>query len=485
VIVEQSVNTALRLADRAVFMEKGEVRFSGPTADLLERPDILRAVFLQGAGAVNKAGSGWRQTESHLRDRNGFGVTHAALPGGLPDVQHVTEDGRPPLPLQTFGLTKSYGGILAVNDVDIALNRGEILGFIGANGAGKTTLFDLISGFARADRGQVVLEGVDISAWGPHRRAAAGLGRSFQDARLWPALTVGESLALALHEEAEITGAFPALLGPPRLADSEACLRERVEELIELMGLGAFRDKFVSELSTGSRRMVELAAIVGRRPKVLLFDEPSSGIAQRETEALGPLIQRIRDDLDCSILIIEHDVPLLESVADRMVALELGGVIAEGTPREVLEDPRVVESYLGTPVQEAAEPAKAEAPGTAEDPTMELPVMVNGATPRKGAASRNGARSREGASSGNGATPRNGVSSRSGKQAAMPTATQGAPKPATGKSANGKPAVRKSAAGKPTAAKAAAGKSANGKAAAGKSGAPARRRADGEASDDG
>ena len=371
VIVEQSVNTALRLADRAVFMEKGEVRFSGPTADLLERPDILRAVFLQGAAAVNQK----RRRVAAGRDR------------AKPATDEADDDRRPAL--ETVGLTKTYGGIVAVKDVDVVLHQGEILGFIGANGAGKTTLFDLISGFTRANRGRVVLDGVDVSDWAPHRRAEAGLGRSFQDARLWPALTVGESLALALHEEAEITGTFPALLGPPRLADSEARLHERVEELIELMGLAAFRDKFVSELSTGSRRMVELAAIVGRRPKVLLFDEPSSGIAQRETEALGPLIRRIRDELDCSILIIEHDVPLLRSVADRMVALELGSVIAGGRPDEVLQNPRVVESYLGTPLgAEGSGPAQSLAP---EDPTTELPVVGSRGN---GTSARNGSRAR-------------------------------------------------------------------------------------------
>ena len=370
VIVEQSVNTALRLADRAVFMEKGEVRFSGPTADLLERPDILRAVFLQGAAAVNQK----RRRAAACRDR-------------VKPTREADDDRS--RALETIGLRKSYGGIVAVNDVDVVLNPGEILGFIGANGAGKTTLFDLISGFTKANQGRVVLDGVDVSGWGPHRRAAAGLGRSFQDARLWPALTVAESLALALHEEAEITGAFPALLGPPRLADSEARLNERVEELIELMGLAAFRDKFVSELSTGSRRMVELASIVGRRPKVLLFDEPSSGIAQRETEALGPLIHRIRDELDCSILIIEHDVPLLRSVADRMVALELGSVIARGSPDEVLQNPRVVESYLGAPLG-AAEPGSAESHAP-EDPTTELPVVAGRGN---GTAARNGSRGR-------------------------------------------------------------------------------------------
>jgi ABC-type branched-subunit amino acid transport system ATPase component/predicted MFS family arabinose efflux permease len=322
VIVEQSVNVALQLAERAIFMEKGQVQFSGPTAELLERPDILRAVFLGGAsnGARARAGVGGRATSGDV-------------------VLEVRE------------LTFSYGGIKAVDSVDLTLRRGEILGLLGANGAGKTTLFDLISGFYRPASGRVILGGDDVTGWAPHRRASAGLGRSFQDPRMWPALTVTETLAVALHEEAEITGALAAMLAPPQLASSEARLEERVQELIELMGLGAFRDKFVFELATGSRRIVELATIVARRPQVILLDEPSSGIAQRETEALGPLIHRIRAELECSIMIIEHDISLIRAVSERMMAMELGAVIAEGLPDKVLNDPRVVESYLGGPLE--------------------------------------------------------------------------------------------------------------------------------------
>jgi branched-chain amino acid transport system ATP-binding protein len=122
----------------------------------------------------------------------------------------------------------------------------------------------------------------------------------------------------------------------------------RVEELIELMGLGAFREKLISELSTGTRRIVDLACIMGQDPSVLLLDEPSSGVAQKETEALGPLLVRVREHTGCSILVVEHDMPLLASICDEMIALELGAVIARGTPDEVLEHPRVIESYLGT-----------------------------------------------------------------------------------------------------------------------------------------
>jgi branched-chain amino acid transport system ATP-binding protein len=140
---------------------------------------------------------------------------------------------------------------------------------------------------------------------------------------------------------------LPAFLGLPAAQDAEAALAARVEEVIELLGLGAFRDKFVSELSTGSRRIVEIATLLPNAPKVIILDEPSSGIAQKETEALGPLLKEVQNYLDCSILLIEHDMPLISSLADHLVGLELGEVIAFGRPAEVLENPRVVESYLG------------------------------------------------------------------------------------------------------------------------------------------
>src|SRR5262249_32446045 len=138
-----------------------------------------------------------------------------------------------------------------------------------------------------------------------------------------------------------------AALNLPAVADSEEKVSERVETLIDLMGLGAFRDKFVRELSTGSRRIVDLACVVAHDPKVLLLDEPSSGIAQREAEALGPVLLRIRELTGASVLIVEHDVPLLTSISDRLIALDLGEVVAVGTPDEVIRDPRVVGSYLG------------------------------------------------------------------------------------------------------------------------------------------
>jgi branched-chain amino acid transport system ATP-binding protein len=336
VLVEQSVNVALTLAQRALFMEKGEVRFEGPTAELLDRPDILRSVFIAGANARTAGANG--QTPRLRRD--------SAPAGGA--KSHPRHEGDGAVVLECREVTKRFGGIRAVDGVDLELQKGRILGLIGQNGAGKTTLLDCVSGFLAIDGGRVLLRGHDISDWPPYDRAANGLGRSFQDARLYPSLTVEETIAVALERHMQNRDMVAAALHLPASWESEQIAAVRVEELIELMGLGAFREKLVSELSTGSRRIVDLACILAQDPSVLLLDEPSSGVAQRESEALAPLLLRVREHTGCSRLVIEHDMPLLSSICDEMVALELGGVIAQGTPSEVLEHPRVIESYLGT-----------------------------------------------------------------------------------------------------------------------------------------
>ncbi|MEA3055676.1 MAG: hypothetical protein QOD30_1108, partial [Actinomycetota bacterium] len=159
--------------------------------------------------------------------------------------------------------------------------------------------------------------------------------------------TVAENLAIGLERHIELRDPIASTLGLPGIVQQEEDVAWTVEDLIEMMNLGAFRDKFVRELSTGSRRIVDLAMCIAHDPKVLLLDEPSSGIAQRETEALGPLLLRIKEETGCALLVIEHDMPLITSISDRMIALELGHPIVDGTPQEVTTDPRVVSSYLG------------------------------------------------------------------------------------------------------------------------------------------
>jgi branched-chain amino acid transport system ATP-binding protein len=330
ILVEQSVNLALNVADRAYFMEKGEIRFEGPATDLLGRPDLLRSVFLEGATA-------------------GAPAAGPVSGNGRVARRRVAEaDGEVAEALRVEDLSRAFGGVMAVDGVTLRARPGEIVGIIGPNGAGKTTLFDLISGFVPADRGTVHLGEVDISHASVAQRAWRGLGRSFQDARLFPGLTVEETLSVALERWIEVRDPLNPALRLPAAFDSEEHVRGRVEELIELFGLEGFRSRFVRELSTGSRRVVDLACVAAHRPTVVLLDEPSSGIAQRETEALGPLLERLRDGLGAALVVVEHDVPLVTRVADRIVAMDQGAVIADGPPDEVLRDDAVVASYLGS-----------------------------------------------------------------------------------------------------------------------------------------
>ena len=242
----------------------------------------------------------------------------------------------------------SYGGVRAVDDVSFTAGRGEIIGFIGPNGAGKTTLFDAICGFVSSEGGRIDLEGREITGLTPTERARQGLGRSFQDARLFGSLTVFETLACAFERHLRAEDPVSTMLWLPWVRKGEHKIWARVEEIIDLMGLGAFRDKFVKELSTGSRRVVDLACVIAHEPTVLLLDEPSSGMAQKETEAMGPLLRRVKEATGCTMLLIEHDMPLVTSVSDELIALETGRVVTRGKPRDVTNDPRVVSAYLGT-----------------------------------------------------------------------------------------------------------------------------------------
>ncbi|MEY2475606.1 MAG: hypothetical protein QOG87_921 [Actinomycetota bacterium] len=330
ILVEQSVNVALSIAQRAVFMEKGEVRFTGPTEELLDRPDILRSVFLKGASG------------------GGSGRGRAVAPLTASAERERARLAESAIVLEAVDLSKRFGGVLAVDDVSLELREGEVLGLIGPNGAGKSTVLGLLSGFITADAGRVVFEGQDVSDLSPDERARQGLVRRFQDALLFPSLTVSETLAVALERSIEVRSPIAQALRLPSARISEAKVLRRVETLVELFELGGFRDKFVGELSTGTRRVLDLACVLAVEPRVLLLDEPSSGLAQRETEAMGPLIRRIRYETGASIAIVEHDMPLIASVSDELLAMDLGRTVLRGTPDEVLNDERVVASYLGS-----------------------------------------------------------------------------------------------------------------------------------------
>ncbi|MEX0873351.1 MAG: ATP-binding cassette domain-containing protein [Actinomycetota bacterium] len=315
-VVEQSLELATSVAARAVFLERGTVRYDGSTSTLARRTDLVRSIFFGKA----------RPSLDGRRSRNG-------RVGGSLVVDRVS---------------KHFGGIAALDAVSLKARRGEILGIIGANGAGKTTLLDVCSGFEACDDGRVVLDGDDITGTAPAGRAELGLGRIFQDARLFPNLTVAETIAVALERHVDVREPVASVLRVRATVRSERSVRERTVELIDLLGLERWGTSFVSELSTGTRRAVEFACMLAHEPSVVLLDEPTAGVAQAESEALAELIIDLHDQTGATFVIVEHDVPLLAAMADRMVCLHLGSVLAEGSPSAVLRDNAVAAAYLGT-----------------------------------------------------------------------------------------------------------------------------------------
>ena len=240
----------------------------------------------------------------------------------------------------------TFGGLRAVDRVSIVAHPGEVVGLIGANGAGKSTLMNAIGGFTPAE-GIVEILGNDVSGRSASARARVGLGRTFQAARLFPELTVRETVQVALEARGR-TGLLSTALFLPSASRSERAMASDASDLIDFLGLGRYADGFVAELSTGTRRIVELAGLLALDAQVLCLDEPTAGVAQRETEAFGPLLKQIQQELHATMIVIEHDMPMIMALSDRVYCLEAGQVIAEGPPDEVRNDPRVVASYLGT-----------------------------------------------------------------------------------------------------------------------------------------
>jgi ABC-type branched-subunit amino acid transport system ATPase component len=253
--------------------------------------------------------------------------------------------------LQCERVAVRFGGLLALGGVDLDVREGEIVGLIGPNGAGKTTLMECISGFQPVTEGKIAYRGDDLLRHAPGDRADLGIGRTLQNVRLFPYLTVIDNIRVALHRR-QTTGALLHALRLPAARHEEAEILAEAERIVAQVGMEAFAEKYASDLSYGTLRLLELACMLALRPTFLLLDEPASGISQKETEALGPLLRRIKADTGATILMIEHDMPLIMGLADWIYCLDAGTVLSAGRPAAVQNDPAVIEAYLGTPAEQ-------------------------------------------------------------------------------------------------------------------------------------
>ena len=250
-------------------------------------------------------------------------------------------------------VTIDFGGLRALDMVDLTVEPGQIVGLLGTNGAGKSTLVNAVSGLVPVTHGRIAIDNpddpdslVDLLPLLPYERARHGVGRTFQDVRMFTTMTCRENLLVAAHTKMR-TGLLANGLLLPRARREEHDLDVLVDAVLDLVDLGPFRDATADELSYGTLRMLELAAMLVLRPKLLLLDEPASGVAEAEARALRPLLRRIRDETGVSIVLVEHDVGLVADVADRIVGMDAGKVLCEGTPDEVLSDPAMIAAYLG------------------------------------------------------------------------------------------------------------------------------------------
>jgi branched-chain amino acid transport system ATP-binding protein len=248
--------------------------------------------------------------------------------------------------LEIRSIVRRFGGLVAVDKASFVVQKNEIFGLIGPNGAGKTTLFNLITGLISPSSGKLFYEGKDITKLRPHQIAACGIARTFQNIRLFSHLTALENVAIANHVNTK-TGIFKGILSFPAAAIEEKLTKAASLELLELVGLADKYDQKAMNFAYGDQRRLEIARALALKPKVLLLDEPAAGMNPNEKVQLSQFIRQIRDRFDLTILLIEHSVPLVMGLCDRIAVLNFGQLIALGQPEQVKQDPAVIEAYLG------------------------------------------------------------------------------------------------------------------------------------------